>query len=1254
MIYKHPLKISKIRQLLAPSVQSYKKKELVVNPQRYVEAHYLAQILWQLELDCPRVNRDFVIQLHSGKTRWKTKNGKMISLKQDFEFELLEELGIIICEHNWVRLNARLPDMSKYKDYDDSVIPVLTFANSLREILNGYPHHSNLRRVTFLIPKNKFNKIIPKNFNFSHYNVNFEEVGSSYTVEIEEDGWGDGVEICNYFWQIFQLQPDVDKAIDKFYDLRIRYGQVIRFPNENSFPREEISFFERLYEKCIDDSKLIAFSLREYQNYVMSENSFDIELLNTYHTVNINFSNNDSIEDEIKQVPRNITEIREFYNNIDNPKIGSDYDLLNWSDRCIYNQFIYDDLAYLSLRNISKKSIYFDDNHVGGNYDAIDAILEKSLSLPVLRIYLINYIALGSDNNFKFYMLSNPDLVHIGFNNLLNEVKTKFSSNDEDYKETIANMVSLICKTVINLSKNNNKISLISPIIIELVKGNIGEYKNINEVDLQCLKMFFDYIEPEDSKKIFSEIIVRLKNEGIEGESRYKIYLLFKILNYCDCTSLFITNSTIKKDTFDYLISYYSKLIKKSFESNSIFLSPSSFYDDLEWSCIDNEEGVSEFVSSLPSHNEIITNYFKANDSSKLNYVNSISHYVQLLVNLLTLEKSNKSKIFKIIKGISLFFGFKNEEIPYPIFSDYFPSLHKKNYDLWNSLTQALDHIDFNVFVEFIDDIKDISSASVLLNVYSNTFFQRRKDYISDILRNSNQSFADEPSTNDLEKGFLLALEQINLPLAKMILGKAKEFFEEHKYKENIVYKERLFKWKILEYKYELLSIYYSDSTYEEKWEELSKVKTPRSKFEYNGENKESNLFYKYILGLTKVHYEPKTSLIIFENLYKAYKSADFSYLIFLAEVSVLEEKNSTPEEFKNSIVSYEKRSKTCDFLSLDVEKKAFYINVLSLSKQYTVLKSKFLQLTLIEQNSKSIVLTYSKSLREIGEFEDSKKVIDSYKEFNAPYEYDQDIEEEYNLITNELKSSAINPRNIDYIHSVSGVGINQELLNVNILRCTFNEIKGRPAKELSQIISSTFEDLDEFLFLEMKSCAKEILSRATNLKALKDKKNEDIVNDWFISLFNFRFSYFNPYINEQRRMGKSDTKNSVGIGELDGLIIDGANGPISIYEAMNLTCLDNTVINKHLNKLSKYDTIGLSPIFVVSFCYFKEFLRKSKEYFDLLKTKQYAGFDDIESGTHILQVLETTAHLSTAVEYRYRRGQKVSIFHILIDLNTD
>lgn len=1253
MIYKHPLKISKIRQLLASSAQPHKEKELVVNPQRYVEAHYLAQILWQLELDCPRVDRDFVKKLHSGNARWKTKNGKMISLTQDFEFELLEELGIIICEHNWVRLNARLPDISKYKDYDDSVIPVLSFANSLREILNGYPHHSNLRRVTFLIPKERFNKIVPESFNFSHYDVNFEDVGSGYTVEIKEDGWGNGVDICNYFWQIFHLQPDVDKAIDKFYDLRIRYGQVIRFPNENSFPREETSFLERLYEKCIDDSKLIAFSLPEYQNYLMSENSFDIVLLNTSHTININFSNNNSNKNEIKQVPRTVTEIKEFYNNIDIPKVDSDYDLLNWSDRYSYNHCIYDDLAYLSLRNISKKSIYFDDNHVGGNYDVIDTILKKSIYLPVLRIYLIKHIALDSDNNFNFYMLSNPDLVHIGFNNLLNEVKTKFSSNDEDYKETIANMVSLICKTVINLSKNNNNISLISPIIIELVKGNIGKYKNINEVDMQCLEMFFDYIDSEDSVNLFSEIIIRLKNEDVEEGSRYKIYLLFKILSYCDCPSSFITNSTIKKDTLDYLISYYSKLIKISFESNNIHLSSSSFYDNLEWSCIDNEESINEFISSLPSTNDIIINYFKANDSSKLNYVSSISHYVQLLVNLLTLEKSNKSKLFKIIKDISLFFGFKKEEIPYPIFSDYFPSLHKKNYDLWNSLTQALDHIDFNEFVEFIDDIKGVSSASVILNVYSNTGFQRRKDYISDILRNSSQLFADEPSTNDLEKGFLLALEQINLPLAEMILGKAKEFFEEHKYKENIVYKERLFKWKILEYKYELLVIYYSDSTYEEKWEELIKVKTPRSEFEYNGENKESKLFYKYILGLTKVHYEPKTSLIIFENLYREYKSVDFSYLIFLAEVSVLEQKKSTPEEFKNSIVSYEQRSETCDFLSLDVEKKAFYINVLSLSKQYTVLKSKFLQLTLIEQNSKSIVLTYSKSLREIGEFEGSKKVIDSYKKFNAPYEYDPDIEEEYKLLTSELKSS-FKTRNIDYIHSVSGVGINEELLNVRLLRSTFNEIKGRPAKELSQIISSTCEDLDKFLFLEMTSCAKEILSRATNLKVLKDKKNEDIVNDWFISLFNFRFSYFNPYINEQRRMGKSDTKNSAGIGELDGLIIDGLNGPISIYEAMNLTCLDNTVINKHLNKLSKYDTIGLSPIFVVSFCYFKEFLHKSKEYFDLLKTKQYAGFDDIDSGTHILKVLETTAYLATAVEYRYRRGQKVSIFHILIDLNTD
>ncbi|MFW1480551.1 hypothetical protein ACEWA0_24265, partial [Vibrio parahaemolyticus] len=189
-----------------------------------------------------------------------------------------------------------------------------------------------------------------------------------------------------------------------------------------------------------------------------------------------------------------------------------------------------------------------------------------------------------------------------------------------------------------------------------------------------------------------------------------------------------------------------------------------------------------------------------------------------------------------------------------------------------------------------------------------------------------------------------------------------------------------------------------------------------------------------------------------------------------------------------------------------------------------------------------------------------------------------------------------------------SGIGINDDLINLRYLRNTFNEITGRPVKELSQIISPSPSNLDIFLYNEMIACSKEILSRATNLATLREKKNEDIINDWFVSLFNSRFCLFKPYMAEQRRMGQSDTNNIGGIGELDGLIVDTGYGPISIYEAMNLDCIDNTVINKHLNKLSKYDTVGLSPIFVVSFCYFNDFIIKSNTYFENLKKKQYLG----------------------------------------------
>ncbi|EJG1866964.1 hypothetical protein BKG00_RS23730, partial [Vibrio parahaemolyticus] len=768
MTQKLPLKTSRIDQLLTQQRHTYQESDHVSDPQRYIEAQYLAKILWHLELDTPRIDRDLAIGLLKGNILWETKKGKKISLKENFDFELLEELGIIICEHNWVRINARLPSKHNSNDFHSSMKPLLRFTEKLKGIL--YDYNSYLKPVSFSISKESFEAIVPRGYTFSHFSVEIEEAKSRLKVKLNDDGWGNGSPISDYFWKIYLSKSDRDEAIDRFFDLRAAYSYTIRFPNSKSFNREESDEFGHFYDRCIQQSKLIQLSLLEYKNYLISSNSFDISLMSTIHTTHIELSNESKNRNETKKSPNSLNDLRKIYSNCEDIDLSSDIELLKWSSRYDSHYHYFDDLAYLALRNLSKKDIYIDDYFGGRCSEKFDAILKLSKTLPVLRLLLIKHIPFGAENSVNLYFLSKSDLLHIGFKNLIREVKSKFSRNDEDYKNTIENTIDLICQTSFNVCKNANDITLLSPIIIELVKSNIGEYKSEDEIDIKCLNNFLSYIDDRDSVRLFIDISDNLNLSEIENDNRYKIYLLFRMLNHLDSVDYLLNeNCTIKNITIK-LVRFYTLAIEKSLDINDIVIESDIFYDKLEWHCLDKKNVVESFVKKLPSTNKIIANYFKCDSSSKIDYTKSIEHYLQVLNNCIKLQNSDEDKLFRTIKELSLFFGFKNDEIPFPIFGDCLPSFHKQNYDLWNTITKTLDILDYNKFKEFSDEISEHAPYSMVLMLSSNTLFLNRKEYISEILVKSELDMAEEVSISDLEKSFLLSLEQKQFKLAHKIL----------------------------------------------------------------------------------------------------------------------------------------------------------------------------------------------------------------------------------------------------------------------------------------------------------------------------------------------------------------------------------------------------------------------------------------------------------------------------------------------------
>lgn len=111
---------------------------------------------------------------------------------------------------------------------------------------------------------------------------------------------------------------------------------------------------------------------------------------------------------------------------------------------------------------------------------------------------------------------------------------------------------------------------------------------------------------------------------------------------------------------------------------------------------------------------------------------------------------------------------------------------------------------------------------------------------------------------------------------------------------------------------------------------------------------------------------------------------------------------------------------------------------------------------------------------------------------------------------------------------------------------------------------------------------------------------SEDERNDYIRDLLEIK----GYSVKDQTRQGKS--YNGKKSGEIDLLIQDKKGFPITIIEALILKSLDVNYLDKHIDKIYMYDTLGNKFNFIISYVIVKEFETFLKKYTEHIKKYQY------------------------------------------------
>ncbi|MGF1916008.1 hypothetical protein L4D17_21075, partial [Vibrio splendidus] len=1064
----------------------------------HTEANYVSELLLQLKLKSPKLNREFVKRLHTGDVAWKTLDGSERFISQDFDFDILEELGIIYFENDWLKVSGRLPD-SRHDEYiHESVKPLLLFARSLKEILYAT---NEFQPLEFGIDKSIYSSIVPDNYTFKKISINIEEIFGYYKLNFSESDRSLSHLISSYYWKKLLNSSKKDCLLKSYGDIKIGFSELVSLPSEKLLSLEEGKVFSNVCLGIVDNSTLLNLTLKQFQNILRSHRSFDSNIIAIKTSISIDIgpltNESKNNQDTNTQTPLSINEIRCNYNLNIKEQLNDNMELIDLGNHVDHLVFLDSDVVS-ALLFIIKKDLFFDYQKVVSR-EILESLLNKSMEIPTLRHYLLNVIPhYLRDNTYDIYLLSRSNEFEIGTMNVIQKVKTKYNSNEISYVETKSNISSILADTILKVSISGGKEHELVSLLVRLAKGYIGDYRGDIQFERELVEEIVQKISAEEVVKVTDALIEKIKSIEVNGVwPNYTLYLLFLFANtVSNINGNKVEKVVLKLSKEIYL--EYERYFKFSLIHDSHCLNSNVFYDGLNWDVCNNNT-IDYFINLKPSARNLTNGfYFEANRNS-IYYMQSIRSYFQVMMNLHSLSNANKNKIQSILLDIVKTVGFKSPDVEFPLFVSHFSD---EKYDLWDRFSKIVNDFDEPSFDEIVLCISESAPLDSMMSLYSNATMQERKAKLTKKIEKRLDWKLDKDSLPAIEKSFQLALEGEKLEIAKVSLDAAHNFIENHPWKESERFKRIIDQWAVFDYKYKVLSIFYSSDLPESKIDLIHEVSEPnlsvKKGIHYVGGDwyKEVSLFKRYILGLLVLNDNPDRARATFEQLYLEHKSPMFSHLVFTSKLQGLIKDKSDNSSYKNLINEYISSQDNFDIDTLPLNNKSDYLYALLLSGNYNDVDNECSKLVPSEKFYRPITITFSKALREKNNFKSAFTLLNNYKSYHSIELDDQELKAELKSIEIEIENST---SQLQFEKIKSQVLCSDK--TIGELTMIYNEIVRKPVHELAKIVSNNSQtSIETFLYNNVLSCLKEILKRGRNLEKLINKRDENAINDWFTS----------------------------------------------------------------------------------------------------------------------------------------------------------
>jgi hypothetical protein len=687
---------------------------------------------------------------------------------------------------------------------------------------------------------------------------------------------------------------------------------------------------------------------------------------------------------------------------------------------------------------------------------------------------------------------------------------------------------------------------------------------------------------------------------------------------------------------------------------------PTFFFSMLPWHKLG--ESVNSFAAVLALSKKWTGWIGKLNYTNKqaLNVASAIRQHLQILMLVGRRFRANQdhhrvaTRVMELVRHL----GFGDDCNVAYLFNS---TSYIENYDLWKSFCSYTNEICESLFDDFVEQCVTFIRLDQLYILLERTSFVVRNQKLQSEIDKRSSSDIEKMGLNGLEQAFMSACNTGNVSLAGKVLLAAKEQLREPRFSESthrlVVQKRK--SWASYEYMWELLDqsikLREDPDAFVRFAGELP-IPHERGGGRYDVNSKfwrDCYHFRRYVVAAAFLESKPERCVDAMEALCKESDDEKFRFLLLRGRV-VIFEKNPQKTEIDIAVL----RRAVSQFLdscaavqpsNMPNQWAAVILNAYRLLGDMTLIDVFWGQLTVDQQRRAEIVHPFCQAQIADGDPRIAKRLIESYLIRNDRATDNlglmQLLDEVAKMLPGDMLPSSV----------VQGM-MNAAIRSNSQLARDYNEIISKDFSDYVEIVGGG-RTPEKFLLDVSREIANELLVRKKNLHIhARDSEGnvnlrltkEDLVNDWFTSLFNKRMSEARIGFEDQKRAGES--QSGVEVGEVDGYIVDSQNRNVSIFEAFRLFSADTTVIFEHLDKITKYDNEALSPVFIVAYCHVENFGTLARSYKTLINTRDYVGYTSVNEVDNRVTLLEETDQLWIGSETRLRGQRAVVFYHMLLN----